>query len=297
MDDKLIWTIVIVLLGVAGAGAYFYFTRGDGQVEPQPRQEQVLPPPPPPTAQEETPPPILHPVPPTDTPEEQPGEPLPTLNESDPVVQEQLRKAAGPTALESFLVQENLIRRFVATVDNLPTKKVADRLRPVKPIPGQLVVTGDADAGERVTLSPENYARYTTFVKAVQAADTRQLVAVYLRFYPLLQQAYEDLGYPDRYFNDRVVEVIDHLLATPQVREPIELVRPNVLYEFADPQLEALSAGQKALIRMGPQNAAVIKQKLKEIRAQITHPSSAPQGAGETGTGRQARPLQGREAA
>jgi len=43
---------------------------------------------------------------------------------------------------------------------------------------------------------------------------------------------------------------------------------------FADPALESLPAGQKLLIRMGPDNAAAVKVKLKELRAIIT--TSAP---------------------
>ena len=277
MDDKLIWTITIVLLGVAGVGAYLYFTRDDSAEPVVIERPQTQPP----VATEEGPPPIEHPVPPAGVADDEASEPLPALNESDAAVQERLREAVGPEPLEKFLVQENIIRRFVATVDNLPGKKIADRLRPLKPVPGELTVDGDADAGERVTLSPKNYSRYEPFVQAVKAADTAKVAAAYLRLYPLLQQAYEDLGYPDRYFNDRVVEVIDHLLETPEVKGPIELVRPNVFYEFADPKLEALSAGQKALIRMGPENAAVIKQKLRELRTEITRPSSTQQGPAE----------------
>jgi hypothetical protein len=93
---------------------------------------------------------------------------------------------------------------------------------------------------------------------------------VYLRFYPLFQQVYQDLGYPKGYFNDRLVQVIDSLLATPQPTGPIELTRPNVMYTFADRTLEARPAGQKLLLRMGPENTAVIKAKLKELRAIIT---------------------------
>jgi hypothetical protein len=69
-----------------------------------------------------------------------------------------------------------------------------------------------------------------------------------------------------RYFNDRVFEVIDHLLSTPDVTGPIALTQPKVLYEFADPQLQELSAGQKILVRMGPDNEARVKAKLREIR-------------------------------
>jgi hypothetical protein len=86
----------------------------------------------------------------------------------------------------------------------------------------------------------------------------------------LFQDAYVALGYPDGYFNDRLVEVIDHLLETPEVNDPIELVRPHVLYEYSDPNLEALSSGQKLLLRMGSDNAARIKGTLRELRVLVT---------------------------
>jgi hypothetical protein len=96
------------------------------------------------------------------------------------------------------------------------------------------------------------------------------LSALYIHYYPLFQQSYQNLGYPNGYFNDRLVEVIDSLLATPDPKEPVELVRPNVMYIYADPALEKRPAGQKLLIRMGPENAKVIKAKLTELRAAIT---------------------------
>jgi hypothetical protein len=87
--------------------------------------------------------------------------------------------------------------------------------------------------------------------------------------YPLFQQSYEDLGYPGKYFNDRLVQVIDHLLQAPEVTGPIRLVQPKVMFQYADPSLENSSAGQKLLIRMGPANERIIKQKLREFRAEI----------------------------
>jgi hypothetical protein len=106
-------------------------------------------------------------------------------------------------------------------------------------------------------------------IGVLRTIDATQLAHVYLHYYPLFQKAYEDLGYPSGYFNDRLVQVIDLLLATPQVTGPIDLVRPNVMYVFADAGLEARPAGQKILIRMGPENAAVVMAKLKEFRAVI----------------------------
>jgi len=92
---------------------------------------------------------------------------------------------------------------------------------------------------------------------------------VYERLYPLFQQSYEDLGYPGKYFNDRLVEVIDHLLQAPEAAGPVPLVQPKVFYEYADADLESRSAGQKLLMRMGPANERLIKEKLRAFRAEI----------------------------
>ena len=111
----------------------------------------------------------------------------------------------------------------------------------------------------------------------VKNADVAAGRGVYRRYYPLFQQAYVDLGYPDGYFNDRLVEVIDHLLATPDVAGPIRLTQPSVFYQFADPSLEERSAGQKALIRLGPENAAIVKAKLRELRKEVAKQQAGQQ--------------------
>jgi hypothetical protein len=159
----------------------------------------------------------------------------------------------------------------VVTVDNLPRKKTAVNLWPVKPMAGELAINGAED----VTLSEANFERYAALVSIASNADSKQLASMYRRYYPLFQEAYVDLGYPDGYFNDRLVEVIDHLLATPDVTGPIRLTQPGVFYQYADPSLEERSAGQKMLIRMGPKNAAAVKAKLRELRKEI---AKNPQG-------------------
>ena len=63
--------------------------------------------------------------------------------------------------------------------------------------------------------------------------------------------------------------MIDDLLQAPEVPAPIPVVQPKVFWEYADPNLENRSAGQKLLIRMGPENARIIKAKLREFRAEI----------------------------
>jgi hypothetical protein len=195
-------------------------------------------------------------------PDAVPVEPLPELMDSDPVAMAALGGIAG---LPDILLPEHVIERIVATVDNLPRKRLAPRVLPSKPAEGTLATSPPP----RVTLAPENYARYDRYVRAFTAADTETLVAGYVRLYPLFQKAYRELGYPDAYFNDRLVEVIDHLLAAPEIAEPVELVRPRAFWEFADPGLESLSAGHKVLIRIGPGHAARVKARLRELRAAL----------------------------
>jgi len=205
------------------------------------------------------------------------AKPLPALDESDAAMRDALVGLYGGESLERFFYLNDIVRHVVATIDNVPGKQVAQRLMPVKPPAGQFLTTGKEG---NVYLSPANYARYTPFVRLAQGVNPKTVVAVYIRLYPLFQQAYRELGYPTGYFNDRLVEVIDHLLAAPDVEGPVKLVQPRVLYQFEDPKLEALSAGEKTLIRMGSENAGKVKETLREVRQALT--AGIPEGAGRT---------------
>jgi len=192
--------------------------------------------------------------------------PLPPLDDSDAYFLLEIGSAFG-TGIESLLRREAVIDRLVTTVDNLPRSDVAERIRPV----GRLAepFTTDTNTDDQVLLGISSYARYDALVAQLYYADLDAVYDMYRRYYPLFQSSYERLGYPDAYFNDRLVEVIDHLLTGPQPDGPIVLVRPKVLYEFADPDLEALSSGRKLLLRMGPSNAATLKRILEKFRSRL----------------------------
>jgi len=242
-----LWLIPVVAV-VGPVALYFRVMREKPQTQPQ------APPAPSPAEQ----PAIRYPIEGVGPAAQQ----LPALNESDPAMADALAALFGPR-LEKFFNLQDIIRRFVATVDNLPRDHLSPRLTPVKPVPGLVVTMG---TGESLALSPDNVARYRPYVRLAEAVPTEALAATYARFYPLFQEQYQKLGYPDRYFNDRVVEVIDHLLEVPDVQEPVLLTQPRVLYEFADPELAGLSAGHKILVRMGRENTVKVKAKLREIR-------------------------------
>jgi hypothetical protein len=251
------WAIPVIV--VIGAGVAFYSYRHKAP-KPEPAAQTQ------PAATTE-PPVQQHPI-----EQEDAAKPLPDLASSDSSVQESLVGALG-RSLEQVLVPKDIVRNVVVTVDNLPRKKVAIQMRPLKPAAGELVV---APGGEP-TLSPDNAERYAALMTVVKNADVQQVVSVYRHFYPLFQQQYVNLGYPDGYFNDRLVEVIDHLLATPDVAGPIKLTQPSVFYQFADPSLEERSAGQKLMIRLGPENAAIVKDKLRALRKEVAKQQAGQQ--------------------
>jgi len=217
----------------------------------------------------------LHPFPRIESPDRPGGElvPLPALDQSDEYLKLALADVLGAQSLMEMLAETDLITRMVATVDNLPRDHVAERIRPITGLAGPFDVEASRDNIE-FTISPDSYRRYDLLVDMVTNADLNELIEVYGRFYPLFQKAYVELGYPNAYFNDRLVAVIDHLLTTPVVQDPIILVRPHVLYEFADMDLESLSSGQKLLIRMGNEHATRIKATLSELRLLITDQNS-----------------------
>ena len=262
---KVIWgSAAIVVIGLLGA-VYYYKYRSSVPEVPVVKE---APKPPVEAPQAATEPAVRNPI-----PESSDAKPLPPLKESDPDVRQSLVGVFGAKAVTQFLVPENIVRHIVVTVDNLPRRKVAIELRPIKPTPG---TTATASQGDITTIAAANFERYAPFIKVVQNTDTKTLTSVYFRLYPLFQQSYEDLGYPGQYFNDRLVEVIDDMLKAPDVQGPIELTQPRVFYEYADPKLEGLSAGQKLLLRMGPANEAVMKAKLREFRKAIVNRPDEP---------------------
>ena len=252
--------LAIILVAVLSAIAWYYSGIAErGQVVPDD-------PVPEPTAAEEQDAGPQFPVP--DAPRQRTGElvELPALDDSDAYFLLEIANTFGP-ALESLLVREAVIDRLVATIDNLPRGQITDRIRPV----GQLQEPFGTDTNRdgAVVLGISSYARYDAWIAQIYYADLDAVYDIYRRFYPLFQAAYERLGYPDAYFNDRLVEVIDHLLAAPTPAQSVVLVRPNVLYEFADPDLESLSSGQKLILRMGPDNSATLKRILEKFRAKL----------------------------
>ena len=203
--------------------------------------------------------------------------PLPMLMDSDPLVLDTLGDMIGESAVIQYLVSDNVISRIVATVDTMGSRQIpgvvqvvqgpeSDFAATVNEQPETVIRNEEGDPVPQFDINPANYRRYTPYVELLEAVDTRQLVENYRSHYSLFQEAYRQMGYADGEFNDRLDATIDELLATPEVTDPVNLVKPEAFFLFADPDLESLTAGQKILLRMGSANAARVKLKLAEIR-------------------------------
>ncbi len=200
-------------------------------------------------------------------------DPLPTLNESDSSILAALQQLRGEGLLQ-LLVPQELIRKFVLAVNNLAEGKVIHEYRPVVSPPPPFVaetfsvmIEGTAVDQERV--APANFQRYEPYVTTLALIDSDAAVAVYRRFYPLLEEAFRELGLKKPNFHSVLIAAIDNILAAPDAQGDLLLVRPKVFYQYADPALEQLPQTHKLMLRMGPENARSVKASLRQLRARL----------------------------
>ncbi|MBA4286310.1 MAG: DUF3014 domain-containing protein [Xanthomonadaceae bacterium] len=217
----------------------------------------------------ETPPEVPTPAPAPEYPVPPPAPgaaALPGIDDSDAAFRSALLGLPGAGPLEAWLIPDLLIRRIVVTLDNLPRDRVALKLRPLQPATGEFLVDV---SNQGATISPVNASRYGAALTLLRAIDDEALVALYFRWYPLFQKAYNDLGYPGASFNNRLIAVLDHLIGTPTAAEPLALVKPKIYWEYADPALESASYGRRLLWRIGSDNREALVARLIAIRGRI----------------------------
>lgn len=210
---------------------------------------------------------IRHPIAQAAVPASASTAPLPALDDSDASVHAAL-VALGGAGLEDLLLPQSVVNRIVATVDALPRHALgSSSILPLRTPRGAFRT---AETQGILTADARNVERYAPYMAVVRHADPQVLVAWYVHGYPLFQQAWRELGYPKGYFNDRLIEAIDDMLAAPMPAQPPALQLEQGRYVYVDPALESLSVGQKLMLRLGPANAAELKAKLRTIRSRLT---------------------------
>jgi hypothetical protein len=260
MDEtkKVIHTAAGLLVLLIAAAVLYYFliykkTRGT----PRPAET------PPPAAVE------LEPVPAKE--KLQPTLPPVELDKSDDLVRQLARELSSHPKIDLWLRSRDLVRRFTAAVDN-----IANGLSPrphvdfFVPEGGfKIIKRGDLDYAD-----PDGYNRYDPVVDVFVSLDSKKSINLLRGLKPLFQEAYRDLGYPNRDFEETLVRAIDELLRTPVVEGDILLEKAVVNYLMFDPVLEGLSDAQKHLLRMGPENVGAVQAKLREMATALGVPEA-----------------------
>lgn len=203
----------------------------------------------------------------TDAPEPAPLFVLPILDDSDQLMRDGVASLTSHGGIAKWLVPDELLRKFVVLVANVADGSIPNRQVSFLAPEGAFKVRQISD--QLYLLDESSYQRFDLVTDIFISIDSRRAVEFYNLLRPLFQEAYEELGMPNKKFDDVLFDAIRRLLATPTVSQPIRLLRPVVMYRFADDRLESLSDAQKQMIRMGPRNTRVIQAKFSEIALEL----------------------------
>jgi hypothetical protein len=257
---KVIWvSVIIAVVLIVPLIVYFFFLKGEA------------PAPPPPSPKPEVRAPVSPAVPGKDAAaKDEPTEPAPLavpLNNSDEPMRELLKDCSPHPRFGRWVKNKDIIRRFAAVVDNVANgESPTPHLEFLAPTEKFTVIK----RGDNIYLDPAAYGRYNRMTAILTSLQTKKLVEIYRQTKPLIKQAYKELGYPGKDFGKTLFQAFSVILDTPVIGSDIELLEEKVTaYAFADPGLENLSAAQKHLLRMGPENIKKIQAKIREVISEM----------------------------
>jgi len=189
-----------------------------------------------------------------------------TLAASDPLVRELVARLSSHPQLVSWLVTEELVRRFVVAVHSaargLSPREQLDFALPEEPFRVHR-------RGGKLLVDPVCYHRYDLAAEVFTSLDTAGSVALYRELGPLIAEAHREIAGPGESFDVTLRAAISELLATPTLEGDVEVSQKVVTFSFVDEQLEQLSAAQRHFLRMGPVNVGRVQAKLEELDAAL----------------------------
>jgi len=248
MDEKrkvaMLAAVFFGLIALA-AGVYYIFFSGGRPNVPEKIQVQA-----PAVKETET------------VPDQTPVFPATSLDNSDDLIRKLSKELSTSPRLDAWLQSKDLVRKITAAVDS-----IADGLSPAKQI--DFFIPEDKfevfNIGPAEYLDPKSYERYNLPVEVFVSFDPKETVRYYHGLKPLFQDAYKELGYPNKDFDQTLKKALVELLETPVVEGDIRLEKKVKTYAFADPKLEGLSEAQKHFLRLGPGNVGAVQIKLREM--------------------------------
>ncbi|WP_214000263.1 DUF3014 domain-containing protein [Arsukibacterium sp.] len=180
-------------------------------------------------------------------------EPLPALENSDPVLKQEVLKIDWQPGLAALINTEQMVRNLVVTVDNLAQRQLVANHPVVVPLDQPFIATPENN-GQSYQIDPASYQRYEPYVRLLENSEPEQMLQVLERYRPLFEQAFGELGYPELSFEQRLQQALQQFLAIEPNTADTTLVRKSVAYTYADPAVEERSDLEKQIIRLGPDN-------------------------------------------
>jgi len=274
------WGIIAVIIAIVLAALVWFYvssTQKEAVVEviPPPVVKAEVAPEPipePEIVEPEVVAPVIEPEP---IIESEPEPVLPSLDESDAWVQEKLPSYTWRKELLKLVINQDMIRRFVVFTDNFAQGNLAYEHSPlIKPNTKFLASEVKNGASSDWKWDESSTRRFTLYVDLLRSFDSETMVQWYFEMKPLIDQAYEELGYPDDNFTDVLHDAITKVLDMEIPKESLDLVRPSVMFRYKDAKVEALDDADKLLLRLGKENLLVIKSVLLEINERLARQRS-----------------------
>lgn len=192
---------------------------------------------------------------------------LPSLNNSDAFVVEELVLMDGGSSILMHLVSEELVRKFVIMVENISRGEFPERNRPILNPAERMAIT--ELGSEFYMMDEKSYQRFKGLVTSLTNISTETAVNLYQRLQPLFSEAYAELGLRDSEFDDVFMLAIDSVLNARTAPQPQQLIRPNLNYLYANPEIENYSAIEKLLLRLGPENTESLQRRLEFFKRRL----------------------------
>ncbi len=180
---------------------------------------------------------------------------------SDGTIKGLILSLSPSNVLGHLLVNNDLLNRFVVFTDNLAQEELADNHQLLNSPTNKFRVYQQAG---KEWIDAASYRRYTVYSEAFESISAEGLVNLYKDYKPEIQNIYDEISIGTD-FDDVLLAAINHVLDTPEIPVPVAVESESVMYQYADRQIENLTAPQKQLLRTGPENMRTIKAKLREI--------------------------------
>ena len=191
----------------------------------------------------------------------------PSLTDSDSFVFTALSAFKNGAVLIDLLAEDQVIRKFVVFVENISRGEFPQTGLPYKNLGREMPVR---NVDENLFVMEEiAHTRFDDVIRTFTEVDIEASIALYQLISPLFQQAYAEIGFRNVSFDETLRDAINNVLRTTNMEGPYQLVKPSVMYLYADAEIENLLEVQKQLIRIGPDNTSILKAKLREFVAQL----------------------------